>query len=77
MTAKQSPKPIKTWTGTTICDGCNSECDTYLHDAKTFQGPWGVFCDDCFVELCYGHGLGRGQGYKKNDQTGLWEKFAG
>lgn len=68
---------MKKWNGDTHCDICGKECEHYLYDAATKMGPWAKMCRGCMSQFGIGLGMGKGQEYLKNEQTGEFEKIRG
>ena len=65
------------WNGSTTCDICNRQISETLYDAKTWQGCWGTLCESCFRKYGISTGVGFGQKYRKNQETGNFEKIEG
>jgi len=62
------------WTGKPgKCDGCGKALikEKSFSDIKTFNGPWGLFCDNCVPAFSIGktqhYGEGLGQRYERQD----------
>ena len=68
---------MKKWFGNTKCDICGKECEHVLYDGATKMGPWAVMCRDCMAVYGVGIGLGKGQEYWKNTESGEFEKTRG
>lgn len=65
---------MKKWLGNTKCDICGKECEEVLYDAAIRLGPWAIMCEDCFNKFGKGLGIGIGQEYVMNNETGDFEK---
>jgi hypothetical protein len=72
MTAKYwlSPAPE-------ACDLCGKPIGEVFIDGKTRQGPWGILDETCHRLDGYGLGLGRGQKYRREADSGRYRKVEG
>lgn len=60
------------------CDNCGGSfgmgAGTLMFDAATKHGPWGCFCNDCYLRLRKYEdlGIGKGQKYRRLDDGKFW-----
>ena len=64
------------------CNGCQRHLnkEKSISDIRTWEGPWGLFCDNCVPAYSIGktqhYGVGLGQRYEKQ-ADGRWLKVLG
>ena len=59
---------IKKWLGTKpVCDFCKTDITDKFVDGRTWEGPWAIMCPKCFTQHGVGLGIGKGQGYEKQE----------
>lgn len=52
------------------CDICSCKIKNRFIDGATLMGPWAFMCKDCHKTEGRGLGLGRGQEFVKDKDTG-------
>jgi hypothetical protein len=72
------PATTKTlvWNGSAInkCDLCKRPIANEFVDGATRMGPWGILCPTCHRTHGQGIGIGKGQRYIRNHNTGQFVK---
>lgn len=67
----------KIWNGTHHCDICGDYMPRLIIDGKTVSGAWATMCARCFARFGIGIGVGAGQMYQRDSETGEYVKIRG
>jgi hypothetical protein len=59
------------------CDLCSDDIDDVFVDGKMQGGGWAFMCIPCHAERGLGFGLGQGQEFTSDPETGYWERTRG
>lgn len=67
------------WIGSQIkgCQTCGIPLKNIFIDGRTRGGSWAIMCEECHSIMGVGLGVGRGQKYQLDEETGEWVKVEG